>query len=324
MHQRNQNNRHSMSNNATHPSKSASDLQPNSVKSHWLALPAPLRHIFDTFPLVTYEESQPPQRVFKDRASHILHLFVSPKPSANGSVLSPNPACLKWQAYLTIKGISFQVASSSNHASPSGALPYLQPALASEKEPKPLPIVASKIQRWMESQGAQIEEQDIRLDAYMALVDHNIRNAWLYYLYVNDANFAAVASKIYIEPVSSSKFVRLFLTSQLKEAAKEQLLKTKSFIDEDEISSAADVAFQSLDALLGNDEYFSKTSEPGLFDCSVFAYTYPILSLDSPTGLNSLRWQDSRLADSITSSNQCPRLVDHYKRMLSLCTGDAN
>lgn len=82
------------------------------------------------------------------------------------------------QAYLKFVGIDFQVVPSNNHASPTGALPFLLPALPAGTL---LPIPSSKIQKWAIEQVHCEEEQqlNIRFDVYESILDNRIRNAWV-------------------------------------------------------------------------------------------------------------------------------------------------
>lgn len=80
--------------------KSANEQKDVTSKNHatsWFAIPAPLKRLFDHFPLVTYSESQLPTRAFKTRsANDVLHVFTNERDAANGRP-SFNPSCLKWQ-----------------------------------------------------------------------------------------------------------------------------------------------------------------------------------------------------------------------------------
>lgn len=84
------------------------------------------------------------------------------------------------QAYLKFSDIKFQLAASSNHASPSGALPFLLPTQPdTTKHVQPVP--SGRLQRWtMNNSEAAIEESgDLRYEAYLSLLDHRIRRAWV-------------------------------------------------------------------------------------------------------------------------------------------------
>lgn len=84
------------------------------------------------------------------------------------------------QAYLKFSNIEFRVAASSNHASPSGALPFLLPTQPDTLKPVQ-PVPSGKLQRWaMNNSKAAIEESGhLRYEAYLSLLDHRIRQAWV-------------------------------------------------------------------------------------------------------------------------------------------------
>lgn len=59
-------------------------------------IPAPLKRVFDKFPLVQYGENELPLRAPKEKDQHILHVFTT-EGDANDGKPSFNPGCLKWQ-----------------------------------------------------------------------------------------------------------------------------------------------------------------------------------------------------------------------------------
>lgn len=160
-------------------------------------VPAPVKQLFDRFPLLTYPANELPQRTPRDRNAHVLYVFTTDKEALRGAP-SYNPACLKWQvrtsaadcqssakketlqAYLKFSNIDFQTASATNHASPSGSLPFLLPASSDPSKPAP-PVPSGKLQRWtMNNSCRSIEEpSDSRYEAYLSLLDHRIRRAWV-------------------------------------------------------------------------------------------------------------------------------------------------
>ncbi|KAK5949828.1 hypothetical protein OHC33_009217 [Knufia fluminis] len=306
--------------NATGPSPNTQSSQKSSrvtqskQSSSWFSLPAPIRAIFDTFPLITYDENELPQRVSKSRSQNTLHIFTL-RGGDDSRNLSPNPACLKWQAYLLAKRIPFTIVSANNHASPTGALPFMLPG-AKKKEPQPQAIISSKLQRWAETQGASEEKVDIRLGAYMSLIDQNIRSAWLYFLYLQPHNFEGVACKLYVETASSNTFVQKTLAHQLQAAAREQLLRTRSFIDEEEIYESAEAAFRSLATVLAGQKFFSRSDSPGLFDVSLFAYTHLLLSMERQEADGGLTWENEALLEILLRHQS---LVEHRQRVLAYC-----
>lgn len=146
----------------------------------------------------------------------------------------------------------------------------------------------------------------MRYEAYMALLDHRIRHAWLYTLYLIPSNFHSVAERLYIAPTSNNPFVRLALSHQLHEAAKGELLKSAAVIDVEGLFREAERAWDALAELLGHDTYFFAQERPGLFDASVFAYTH--LLLDGELG-----WVDTRMQRGL---RRCTTLVEHRERLL--------
>ncbi|KAI1615461.1 hypothetical protein EDD36DRAFT_189479 [Exophiala viscosa] len=290
---------------ATRPSKTAgrSGAQ-EAPKSHWWSLPEPIKRVFDRFPLVTYPANSLPQRAPRYRNENILYIFQSEE-SRSRHAPSFNPSCLKWQAYLKFHGIPLRTQASNNHASPTGSLPFLLPATSDPQRPAS-PIPANRLARWVISQGGKEEAEHLRQEAYTALIDHNLRSAWLYYLYLDDNNFRSAAWPMYVETASTSYAVRTSLAQQLRGAAREELLKTNTIIDGQELYSKAEEAFKALSWLLGDDQFFFGQTTPGLFDASLFAYTQIILDDD-------LEWKTPTLKLAL---QRYDNLVQHRARLV--------
>lgn len=62
----------------------------------WFEIPAPLRRLFDKFPLVTYSENHLPIRTFAKEGDNILCMYSTTEDAIFGRP-SFNPTCLKWQ-----------------------------------------------------------------------------------------------------------------------------------------------------------------------------------------------------------------------------------
>ncbi|KAE8167172.1 hypothetical protein BDV40DRAFT_187954 [Aspergillus tamarii] len=270
----------------------------------YFAVPAPIKRIFDQFPLVTYSSNDLPQRGSSSRTGNRLFVFTDAA-GAKSHKPSFNPQSLKWQAYLRFVGIEFDIVPSNNHASPTGALPFLLPALPVNNN---APIPSNKLQKWAIEQVHCEEEQqlNLRFEVYASLLDHRIRNAWLYTLYLDNENFSAVARRLYVDPSTSNSLVRATLAVQLQQAARDELLKTSQYIDVGALEAEADDAFEALSTLLGNNEHFFERSSPGLFDASVFAYTHLILD-------KGMGWKRNRLAELLQKHEN---LVQHRERLL--------
>ncbi|QSS54558.1 mitochondrial outer membrane protein [Histoplasma capsulatum var. duboisii H88] len=272
------------------------------------SVPVPIKQIFDKFPLITYPANELPRRITRRSAHHALYIFTTSRAAERGAP-SFNPQCLKWQAYLKFVGISFETVPSNNHASPTGALPFLIPT--SSATPVPTgpkgPIPSNKIQKWAIEQSHIEEEQQLNMlfDVYTSLLDHNIRNAWLYTFYLDCQNFNAIGRNLYIDSSTSNPLVRTILARQLQQAARDELLKSSSVIDVDDLEAEAKNAFEALASLLGNDNYFFGSKDPGLFDASVFAYTHLLLD-------DALNWKRNPIGRCLKKYSN---LVQHRERI---------
>lgn len=71
--------------------------------SHWPSLPKPLRAFFSKFPLYTY----PPIRASARTPVTVPTLWIVPPANTdvNSDLLSVDINCLKWQAYLALRGL---------------------------------------------------------------------------------------------------------------------------------------------------------------------------------------------------------------------------
>ncbi|KAL4806692.1 hypothetical protein BDV18DRAFT_118955 [Aspergillus unguis] len=277
--------------------------EPRRVRD-FFRVPAPVKRVFDRFPLLTYPANDLPYYSGSARQGNQLFVFIDAAGARRGRP-SFNPQCLKWQAYLKFVGIDFELVPSNNHASPSGVLPFLLPALPIGTGS---PIPSNKLQKWAIEQVHCEEEQqlNVRFEVYSSLVDNRIRSAWLYHLYLNHDNFEAVARKLYVDPSTTNSAVRSMLAAQLQQAARDELLRSSSYIDVSALEAEAAEAFEALSTLLDDKTYFFGREKPGLFDASVFAYTH--LILDQKMG-----WKYNRLEQLLS---QHANLVQHRERLL--------
>ncbi|KAL4960272.1 putative mitochondrial outer membrane protein (Sam35) [Aspergillus stella-maris] len=277
--------------------------EPRRVRD-FFSVPAPVKRVFDRFPLVTYPANDLPHHSKSARQGNQLFVFTDAAGARRGRP-SFNPQCLKWQAYLKFVKIEFDIVPSNNHASPSGFLPFLLP---DRPVGSSTPIPSNKLQKWIIEQVHCEEEQqlNVRFEVYSSLLDIRIRNAWLYHLYMNRENFEAVARRLYVDPTTTNSAVRSVLAAQLQQAAREELLKTTTYIDVSALEAEAAEAFQSLSELLGDRFHFFDRPEPGLFDASVFAYTHLILD-------QNMGWKYNNLEQSLS---QHTNLVQHRDRLL--------
>lgn len=211
--------------------------KPKGTFRQWFTTPKPIKRLFDRFPLQTYSANELPQRTAAHRNQHALYIFTTEQGARHGAP-SFNPGCLKWQvnntlgfnndrrihkliadlrqAYLRFMDFTFVTIPSNNHASPSGALPFLLPSASSSTSntEDAIPVPSNRIQRWTremksprrnsgkapfiaysdegeqtengaqatKAQKAKLAREDpavMRYEAYMSLLDLRIRNAYV-------------------------------------------------------------------------------------------------------------------------------------------------
>lgn len=109
-----------------------------------------------------------------------------------------------------------------------------------------------------------------------------------------------------MDPATTSSVVRSALSVQLRQAARDELLKSYKYIDVSDLEAEADSAFEALSTLLGDQRHFFNRPKPGLFDASVFAYTHLILD-------EGMGWKQSRLRQML---KKYTNLVEHRERLL--------
>ncbi|KAH8670903.1 hypothetical protein BX600DRAFT_457788 [Xylariales sp. PMI_506] len=292
--------------------KASPTAQPKTVaKSSWFAIPPPLATLFKRFPLVTYAANELPARSLASRELPTLYVFISDAEAARGRP-SFNPSCLKWQAFLKLAKVEFRIVPSTNHASPTGALPFLIPPSSPSDPDSQIPIPSGKLEQWVLAHAA-ISITDVassKVDAYQTLLDYRIRSAWLHALYLSPAN-SKLLTELYIAPASATKLVQTTIFYQLRSAAEAQILQATGAtrVNPATLYDKAQQAFEALATALGSNEWFFGNSEPGVFDAAVFSYTH--LLLDS-----SLNWEDARLTRSL---EQSPSLIAHRNRILARC-----
>ncbi|KAL6904901.1 hypothetical protein GGI43DRAFT_295080 [Trichoderma evansii] len=295
---------------------------PNS-RPGWFAVPAPVRELFKLFPLTTLPAELLPERApERTRPRPRLYVFARTEEDARSGRPSFNPQCLKWQTFLRIAGVEVDIVPSNNHASPSGALPFLLPptitqssssTTESKSAPTPkstLPLTGSKIERYAEDHSSHeipTDSSHSRIEAYEALLSQSLRPAWLYTLYLDPFN-TTLLTTLYLP---ASPILQLPSLHTLRSAATAEILKTtrSAIISPLQLLSDATDALRSLSALLSADEWFFGRSEPGLFDAEVFAYTY--LILDPEFG-----WADDSLAKCLAKFGN---LVEHRRRLYERC-----
>ncbi|RGP81690.1 hypothetical protein FLONG3_177 [Fusarium longipes] len=254
--------------------------------NRWFVVPRPIRNLFNHFPLHVYgPEELPVRSPATVRRRPALYVFVTDEDALSGRP-SYNPSCLKWQTVLKIAGIEFDIVPSNNHASPSGALPFLLPSSSQSSRP----LTGEKIHRYAREHAA-----------------HKFPD--LYALYLLPAN-APLLKTLYLP---SSIFLRAPLHQTLHTAATAEILKTtrRATISPLQLLADATTALTALSALLGDNKWFFGAEGPGLFDADVFAYTYLIDG-------DALAWEDNTLSECLEGLQNLKR---HRERLYKRCWG---
>ncbi|TLD29512.1 mitochondrial outer membrane protein [Venturia nashicola] len=291
----------------TPPSNSTKPANPSSPRpSHFWTIPAPLKRLFDKFPLVTYGDSGLPGGGVHERGQSsgdgngekggvrgekedALHAFFSwtDDVEGDGRVASFNPGCLRWQAYLTFRGIKFHVVPSNNHAS----FPSTLPLVASHPDAGPpfvQPVIpAASLEKW----ARKSEPAGMREDVYMSLVEGPIRRAWLYHMYLTP-NFELLTLPSYINSQSKTSLIRAVTSRELRSSAEKALLQYKPVISEHTTYLEAEEAFKSLATYL-KEQMDNGRPPTTLLDAAVFSYVYLLLELNEDI------WAHKRLVDVV-------------------------
>ncbi|KAK4153932.1 hypothetical protein C8A00DRAFT_33333 [Chaetomidium leptoderma] len=291
---------------------------PPTAPSSWrkMQIPRPLQQLFDRFPLLTYEANNLPERSQHLTSSDLPTLYVfSTDRDAGLGLPSFNPGCLKWQTLLRLAGLEFRILPSTNHASPTGSLPFLLPprrrntTTSSATPPPPRPIPASNLLAYALQQQRQQQTPSLDFDldpdlpprsqAYLSLITLSLRNAWLHALYL-DPSHTPLLEQLYIRPSSSSRAVQATLLYQLRRAAAEQIssssnkivsIATVDAVDEEEaVYAAAREALAALASLLreSGSGWFFGAERPGAFDAALFSYTHLMMEYMSSSGEGSV------------------------------------
>jgi metaxin len=360
------------------PSNSSSSSSTTSSSS-WLQTPQPIRKLFAQFPLQTLPANPLPFRRPKKSSQKAPIFFTysetihETKPAS--FKCSYNPTCLKWETYLRSRRINIKIQPSNNHASPTGALPFLllpepEPTEGDEKQAKKRwtnkatldidgsgsssgsgatfkTIPNAGIRAYADAQKYEFlsdneqppeptAAETLRLEAYISLVDHRIRPAWLHSLYMTD-NLYSLIVPLYVNQATSSLPVRMWQARQLRAAARAEILKLYPTLDEEVIYEAAADAFDALEELMDekphiDDESFYHLSGDhstllggrslSLLDASVVAYTRLLTDPRLGEELGGA-WGASDDAQRLRRiMRQCPKLIAHVNRIFRDYWGD--
>lgn len=268
--------------------------------------PSHIRALFKSFPLQTLPANTLPSRAATSTALPRLFIFARDDAAAASGTPSFNPSCLKYQTLLRIANVPVSLVPSSNHASPSGSLPFLIiPTTSSSSTTSPPPLTGPKIADY-----AKIAPDHPKVALYQSVIAHKIRPAWLHTLYLAPAN-DPVLTALYLP---SAALLRATQRAGLHEAATAEILKITrrtGGIDVAVLRENLVDALETLSEVLGQDDWFFGADEPGMLDAELFSYTYLILD-------DAMQWKDLVLADGVL---QFENIVRHRERLYARCWG---
>ncbi|KAK4175588.1 hypothetical protein QBC36DRAFT_21833 [Triangularia setosa] len=263
-----------------------------SSPSLW-AIPPPLQKLFNHFPLVTLDPNPLPARsqvLTSASDTHpTLYVFSSDVDALEGKP-SINPTCLKWQTLLRLNHLPFLTLPSSNHASPTGALPFLLPPRNLSSNPIPSASIPAYISRFTSTKPPIPTPRE---EAYLSLLNP-LRLAFLYTLYLTPEH-SPLLQKFYISPSTSSPLLGTVLQSQLSAAASAAVLQSLGLhpqtgtggIDGEELYAEAAEALESLATLLKESPtgWFFGRERPEEFDAGLYGYVGIIMEyMDNTPG----------------------------------------
>ncbi|KAK4200711.1 hypothetical protein QBC40DRAFT_339645 [Triangularia verruculosa] len=274
------------------PKPATRPANPSSAPSLW-TIPAPLQKLFNHFPLVTLKSNPLPARsqILTSASDTLptLYIFSSSADALQGKP-SINPTCLKWQTLLRLHHIPFLTSPSSNHASPTGSLPFLLPPRTTTS-PHPIPSSSFPAYISRSTNNPHPPPPTPREEAYLSLLTP-LRLAYLHTLYLTPP-YSPLLKKFYISSSTTSFLLGTILQSQLSTAASAAVLQDLNLhpqsgpgaIDLDNLYAEAAEALQSLATLLQESPtgWFFGRERPGEFDAGLYGYVGLIMEyMDTP------------------------------------------
>ncbi|ORX81712.1 hypothetical protein K493DRAFT_320601 [Basidiobolus meristosporus CBS 931.73] len=177
-----------------------------------------------------------------------------------------DPECLKWQTFLNISAVDYDVVYSNEPSqSPDEQLPYL---VTVEKQC----LTGEKILKYVKGQG--LEKSEAEGEELT-----NIKVATLFYFWCEASNYSEQTADKYTKPYIWP--LDKLIGHQMRSKVIDFLLSKKPVLLKEEIYNEASQALQALSSRLGEAKYFSGESA-GYLDAVVFAYLHTILAAALP------------------------------------------
>ncbi|KAJ6525717.1 hypothetical protein B0H19DRAFT_1198583 [Mycena capillaripes] len=238
-----------------------------------MQIPPAIAHVFSFFPLHTYPPIEPKSGQHPD----VPTLWIHPPPT-DTSRLSTDVECLKWQAYLALRGLS-KIAVRCN-ISPQGAMGARLPNL---HVPNGQLLAAQLIPTWADE---VLEEQERPLEGYKDQAALDESRAWVSLLEGD------VHAALLIAQPSPSYFMSLVTFPQKPFRPLESIVLPPpppfsglssiitpcgTRVYPKHIESKYREAISAIADRLGTDKWFLGSSEPTPLDALIFAYLHSVL-----------------------------------------------
>ncbi|CAG8564962.1 12658_t:CDS:2 [Ambispora gerdemannii] len=184
--------------------------------------------------------------------------------------------CLQWQTFLLFNKIDFKVKNVNEPLiSPSGKLPLLYTSPGDIFTSDKIPEFIKNKQRPEDDTEASTPDPET---PFICLADTKLRNALLFYLWCEPANYEKVTFHKY--GGHYPKPLDTILMYKARKAVIGDLLTRKPILNANEIYEEADEALKAFSVELEDSKYFfGSRSSPKLIDAVVFSYIYTILSI---------------------------------------------
>ncbi|KAH9950263.1 hypothetical protein B0H21DRAFT_724048 [Amylocystis lapponica] len=253
-----------------------------------LSLPAPLRHFFAFFPVYTHPEVSSP---YTAASAEQPTLWISRPWSPDADLLSADVECLKWQAYLALRGLTDVVVrwDVAVDGALDGRLPNLHVPRPEDGEAGGELLPAHLIPEWVD--GRLGDGQGV-LEGYADEVARDESRAWVSLMEGN-----VHAALVLCQPQSFT-LTSLLTPFHNKTRAVETMLNPPpapltgissllppygSHIDRSAVELQYCEAIASLSERLGTDKWFLGSAGPTALDALIFAYLHCILHVKDNT-----------------------------------------
>ncbi|KIY73262.1 hypothetical protein CYLTODRAFT_387329 [Cylindrobasidium torrendii FP15055 ss-10] len=291
------------------------------------------RKLLAPFPLYTYPPNTP-----KRYASCHATLWIYPPLSKDG-VLSADVECLKWQAYLALRGV--KGLRIRTDVDPQGCLDVRLPSLQAPLDPSTPGTAgddnldlhaAHHIPAWAD---AVLNQSEDALEGYKTESDRDESQAWIALLEGNIHAALMLAQptssllyRIFMFDTTVSRPIESYMAPPLPpRAGLLSLLPPQALaflgprIPKDAIESRYRDAIAALSDRLGTDQWFLGSKNPTPLDALLFAYLYCILSLRSDSSIraevtrrvNLVAWENRIRSQVIQAFSRSGH--DHEKNM---------